>query len=155
MRLYRFSPIQNEKQLLEAASYIATNTSELAERVIGQKLPITYLTIFAHYPDEFENLTKILQALGAFSGENNGPRVALHKPIRTGSNAITHLRIRKPDPYRMQVGCSDFNVSDYNAFKNEHLSRRPNNLRLIKRDNYEMIEFFDPDYDVLAYVLSK
>ncbi|MDP2638773.1 MAG: hypothetical protein Q8P06_01225 [Candidatus Azambacteria bacterium] len=155
MQLYRFSPIKNERGLRGVVIYIADKTSDLAKKIIGKTLPISSLTIFAHHPDEFEKLSKMAKTLGNFVNENNGPRVALHEPIKVGENTVIHLRIRKPDPYRMQVGCGDFDVPNYVAFKNEYLSEHLNNLRLIKREDYEMIEFFDPDYDVLAYVVSK
>lgn len=154
MQLYRFSPIKDEKQLREAVVYIADKTSTLAKKIIGKPLPIKSLTIFAHYPDEFEKLSEIVKTIGNFLNENNGPRVVLHEPIKVGKNTITNLRIRKPDPYRMQAGCNDFDT-DYETFKNENLSKHSNNLRLIKREGYEMVEFFHPDFDVLAYVVSK
>jgi hypothetical protein len=81
--------------------------------------------------------------------------VVLYGPIKVGDNLITHLRIRKPDPYRMQVGCNDFDFDDYNNFKSRYLKSGKQNLRLIERSDYEMIEFWNPDFDVLAYVLSK
>ena len=154
-QLYRFSPIRDEKELREAVVYVVDKTSDLAKKIIGKTLPINSLTIFAHYPDEFEKLSGMVKALGNFVNENNGPRVALHEPIKVRANTIIHLRIRIPDPYRMQVGCNDFDVPDYIAFKNEYLSKHPNNLRLITRETYEMIEFFDPDVDILAYIVSK
>ncbi len=70
-------------------------------------------------------------------------------------NELSLLRIRKPDPYRMQVGCNDFKVPDYHDFKRKYLDKNQSNLRLIERPEYEMVEFYDPDYDVLAYVVSK
>jgi len=93
--------------------------------------------------------------MGKRFNENNGPRIVLNNPIIIGKNKIEYLRIRKPDTYRMQTGCCDFIVDDYNDFKKTSLHRNKTNLRLIKRDEYEMIEFFDPDFDVLAYVVSK
>ena len=155
MQLYRFSPIKDEQQLRKTVIYIANETSKLSKKIIGKILPIKSLTVFSHYPDEFEKLSEITKTIGNFLNENNGPRIILHKPIKVGNNTIIHLRIRKPDPYRMQVGCNDFEIIDYNTFKNENLSKHTNNLRLIKRSNYEMIEFFDPDLDILAYVVSK
>lgn len=155
MQLYRFSPIKDEKQLRKVVIYVAQKTSEMTSKIIGKTLPISSLTIFTHYTDEFEKLSEIAKTIGDFFNENNGPRVVLLEPIKVGENTITHLRIRKPDPYRMQVGCNDFNVLDYEIFKGENLSKYPNNLRLIKREGYEMIEFFHPDFDVLAYVVSK
>jgi len=155
MQLYRFSPIQDREQLNKAVVYVATKTSELCGRIIGQTLPITSLTIFAHYLEEYEHLIKILNELGTYYNENNGLRIVLNTQIKIGNNTITHLRIRKPDPYRMQVGCNDFYVENYSEFKKQYLTTHPNNLRLINRAEYEMIEFFDPDFDVLAYVLSN
>lgn len=93
--------------------------------------------------------------MGTAYDENNGPRVMLHAPIIVGENIITHLRIRKPDPERPQVGCNDFAIEDYEAFKTKYLSRFPENLILIERSDYEMIEFRHPDFDVLAYIVSR
>jgi len=151
---YRFSPIETKEKLIEAARYIVSQTSALAQKAVGISFPITSLTIFSHSQDEFENLIKIQNELGDFYNENNGPRVALREPIIAAENRITYLRIRKPDPERPQVGCNDFDT-DYESFKNQYLAAHPNNLRLIKRPDYEMIEFFDPDFDVLAYVVSR
>ncbi len=149
-----FSPIQDKDTLLRAVEYVATRTSELASKIVGRSFPIKYLTIFSHDQSEYETLVKILAELGAPYDENNGPRVTLLEPIVVGGNTITRLRIRKPDPNRPQVGCGDFET-DYESFKNKCLATHPENLRLIKRPTYEMIEFFDPESDVLAYVVSS
>lgn len=146
--------IQKKEELLEAVWYVAARTSELAKKVIGKELPIKSLTIFAHSEAEFEKLVKIQEEMGKSNYYNNGPRVELNKPIIAGKNQITHLRIRKPDPERPQVGCNDFET-DYGSFKQKYLSSHPDNLRLIKRPEYETIEFYDPSFDVLAYVVSN
>lgn len=155
MKLYRFSPIQTKEQLLEAAVYVAEQNAALCKKVIGETLPMTSLTVFAHYPEEYAFLCDLLANMGESVGGNNGPRIRLHEPITAAGQTITHLRIRNPDPYRAQVGCGDFDVSDYAAFKNRQLNAHPSNLRLLVRPDYELIEFFDPDFDVLAYVLSE
>lgn len=144
-----------EKEIFEKVSYIAEQTSKLCEISIGHTLPISSLTIFSHDEDEFENLKASLTKLGSPYNENNGPRVTLHKPIKVGNNEITHLRIRKPDSERPQVGCNDFDVEDYFSFKEKYLTPDSKNLRLIVRSDYEMIEFFDDNFDVLAYIVSK
>ncbi len=154
-KLYRFSPIETKEQLLESISYISNKTTEFCRKIIGEEYPISSLTIFSHYPDEFENLKEILLEMGELRIENNGPFVELHESISLPNNELRLLRVRKPDPYRMQVGCNDFEAPDYEEFKRKYLSSKENNLRLIKREDYEMVEFFDPDYDVLAYILSK
>ena len=154
MKLYRFSPINTSEQLKEVVVYIATKTIELGERIIGNTLPVSSLTVFAHYLEEYEKLCKILTGIGKIVGENNGPRFLLQHPLKAGGALITHVRIRKPDPSRMQVGCGDFDVEEYQDFKQKYLSQHPNDLRCIERSNYEMVEFFNPDFDVLAYIVS-
>jgi hypothetical protein len=155
MRLYKFSPIKTEKELIEAIKYIANQTTKLCKKSINEKLTITSLTVFSHYQDEYVMLIGIMNKIGTPNGENNGHRFILRKPIKLDDHIITYLRIRKPDPYRMQVGCCDFDVKKYQDFKKVHLIKNSKNLRLIERQEYEMIEFFDPDFDVLAYVVSK
>lgn len=154
MNPFRFSPIESEEKLIEAVTYVATETSRLCEQVIGHPLPITSLTIFSHSPDEFEKLTQILLSLGNLLNESNGPRVVLYTPITVNGHTITHLRIRKPDIERPQVGCNDFDIADYAVFKATYLASHPENLRCIVRPEYEMIEFFGKNFAVLAYIIS-
>ena len=155
MQLYQFSPIESKEKLLEAGEYVVRTTSELMEKVVGATFPISSLTVFSHYEEEFENLKIILESLGDITGDTNGPRVKLHEPRSIGQHTITYLRVRKPDIYRSQVGCVDFDVSDYHQFKSSHLADFPQNLRLIERPDYELIELFDPNHDVLGYILSE
>lgn len=147
-------PIQSKQELLETVRYVAMETSRLAQKIVGKALPIKSLTIFAHSQPEYELLIQILADMGKSYNFNNGPRVELCEPSIVDSNQITHLRIRKPDPDRPQVGCNDFET-DYEAFKKEYLSKHPDNLRLVKRPEYEMIELHDPEFKVLAYVVSN
>ncbi len=155
IKLYRFSPIYTEKSLLEAVEYIASASSGLCKKVTGKVFPITSLTVISHYKEEFEYLKKIQATLGEYVGQIYGPRVKLYNPITTGPHIITHLRIREPDPYRAHAGSNDYDIVDYAAFKNEYLESCAENLGLIKRPEYEMIEFSDPDFDVLGYILSE
>lgn len=149
MKLYRFSPIKSEKELLVAIEYVFDAAGALSQEAIGRRLPVSYLTVFAHYNDEYDALVEVLSGLGKLAEANNGVKVELHDPIKD----VSSLRVRKPDPYRMQVGCCDFAVEDYDAFKQEFLPQSKS-LRLITRPDYEMIEFFHPDFDVLGYVVS-
>ncbi len=155
MKLYRFSPINSKEELLEAVNYAALKTTELCKKITGEEYPIATLTIFSHYPDEFERLKEAALSMGSLESENNGPYVRLNEPIQLPNNQLNLLRIRKPDPYRMQVGCCDFEVKNYQEFKDKYLDHHSNNLRVIERPEYEMIEFFDPDFDVMAYMLSN
>ena len=154
-KLFRFSPIKTKENLFDAINYVSKEMGNLCKKITGTEYPIACLTIFSHYPGEFENLKEIAFSLGNLDSEANGPYVKLTNPIQLKSNKLDLLRIRNPDPYRYQVGCGDFEVPDYKEFKKTFLIKKSDNLRLISRPEYDMIEFFDPDFDVLAYVLSK
>lgn len=155
-KFYRFSPIETEEELQRAILYIATETEILVENIVGVKYPIPYLTVFSHYPKEYEALNKILAQLGKPEPANNGVAVRLAKPIKLADQYIPKIRIREPDPYRPHVGCNDFKVTDYTKFRNKLFSgNKRDNFRVIPRPEYEMIELFHPDYDVLAYVVSE
>jgi len=145
--------IQNKKELIDAVRYVAVETSKLAKKIVGRSFPIKYLTIFAHSQSEYELLIQILEDMGKPYNYNNGPRVELHESIDVDNDHITHLRIRKPDLKRPQVGCSDFET-DYEVFKSDYLSKHTDNLSLIKRAEYDMIELHDKEFNVLAYVVS-
>lgn len=147
-------PIQNQEELLKTVKYIATESSKMAKKVIGLAFPIKSVTVFSHSEQEFELLTGILSKLGKPYNYNNGPRVELHEVIQVNGNRITHLRIRKPDGERPQVGCNDFEA-DYKAFKRKYLEKYPENLSMIRRPEYQMIELRDEGFDVLAYFVSK
>ncbi len=146
--------IENKTELIETVKYIAKETARLCKSIVGKSFPIKSLTIFSHDETEYKLLFANLQTLGDPYNYNNGPRVELFKPIVAGDNKITHLRIRKPDMERPQVGCNDFET-DYELFKKEYLLKYPEHLELIIRPEYEMIEFRDNKFDVLAYVVSN
>lgn len=145
--------VANEQELIEQVKYVAKQTSRLAKKIVGKTFPIKSLTIFAHSQLEFDSFTKTSSRMGKPYSYHNGPIVELNKSVEVEGNRIIYLRIRKPDPERPQVGCNDF-VTDFENFKREYLPKHPKNLRLIKRPEYDMIEFHDPSFNVLAYVLS-
>jgi hypothetical protein len=134
--------------------HVAEKMGELCRKVIAVELPLKSVTIFSHYEDEFKSLKEMLLEMGEKIGEENGPYVRLNQGISAAGNEIDLIRVRQPDPYRMQVGCGDFMVADYKKFKKEFLVGHSKNLRVINRPAVEMIEFFDPDFDVLGYVVK-
>lgn len=146
--------IQTKDELIKTVEYIAEQSSKMAQRIIGRTFPIRSLTVFSHSQGEFDFLCKTLQNIGKTYNYNNGPRVELFKPIEAGKNKITHLRIRKPDLERPQVGYNDFET-DYETFKRKYLLEYPKHLALIVRPEYEMIELRCNEFDVLAYVVSR
>jgi hypothetical protein len=151
---YRFSPIEDFEQLTDAATYVVELTQVLAESVAARRFPIHYLTLFTHYQSEYADLCQLLTRLGHTNLTNNGIRASLHHPLALAGQEITELRVRRPDPYRMQVGCCDLDVPAYASFKAAHYTPESPTVRLVPHQECETLELTAPGFDVLAYVVG-
>lgn len=144
-----------KKDLLDLIQYIAKTTIDLKNKYIDEKdLPIDYLTIFSHSEDEFNEMKNIASDLGEVIDNNNGPVYRLHRPTKIPTGELKYLRIRHPDSKRPQKGCDDFRVDNYHAFKEKYSAKFKENIKLIVRPEYEMIEIKDSKFDVLVYFPS-
>lgn len=146
-KLYRFSPVQTEEGLRAAIIYVMDQSEDLLKEFVSGVEPITSLTIFSHYPDEYEYLNRLVEMWGV--GQRDG-YIELKKPFVHASRTISKLRVRKPDPYRSQVGCADFSMQSVELAN--LIKKYPHQVRLIERPGIQLVEFHHPDYDVLAYV---
>jgi hypothetical protein len=126
MKLYRFSPIQNKNEMLEAIKHIHIECHKLCFNSIGAYLPNSgNIGVFCHYGDEYEKLLIIRKAITQESDNINQKYFRLYEPIvieevdGIPQITYTHLYIRKPDPYRHHVGDVDFFLpeSEYQEFK--------------------------------------
>jgi hypothetical protein len=157
MKLYRFSPISNEKECLEALEYIDLKLRELAGLVLEEKLPVNTLKIFAHYEDEYSFLRQWVDGVGARDEDNISSTSYYVKPstlTKVNEDSIEYVGVRVPDPYRGQVGCGDFVVGNFEDFKAKHLNKSPY-IREVSHQRYQMLELFHPDSDVLGYVVKE
>lgn len=167
-RLYRFSPIGNKQSMLDTVEYIAKEATKMVFRDQGYTLPIKYVTIFAHYQEEYDELVQLIAQLGIQSDTNNGVKTILNNPIEIFAmklevngehqdiiHSIESIRIRKPDAYRMQVGCCDFEYNGDYVWLAGTETLSSHKLRRIQRNDIDMVEFYNPDFDVLAYVVKK
>ena len=60
MKLYRFSPIRDKEQLIEAAKHTHFACFELCHQAFDEYLPVAgNISIFCHYEDEYKFLTQI------------------------------------------------------------------------------------------------
>lgn len=155
---YKYSPIKNSDELLDAATYVIGEMKALSKQLLGEELPVASVKIFAHYTEEYEELKKILHSLGELEFETyTSMYVKLHRPIAINNQAVNLLGIRIPDPYRAQVGCGDFIISEnYASFEKKHITD-DDPTRLIRKavgHKLSMIELWHPDSDVLGYVLA-
>ncbi|MBI2797671.1 hypothetical protein HYX70_00020 [Candidatus Saccharibacteria bacterium] len=115
MKLYRFSPIQNQDELLEAVKYIHFACYKLCKQSFGKYLPNAgNAGVFCHYDEEYDKLVGIRKQLTELSEDPKQKYFKLHEPIVIETKddipetTYTYLYIRKPDIYRAQVGDIDF-----------------------------------------------
>lgn len=155
---YKFSPIKDVNTFLDAAIYVVNELGALSKRLLGSELPVGSVKIFAHYPEEYDDLKKLLYTLGEPTFDTyTSAYIRLHNPITTNNQTVELLGIRIPDPYRSQVGCGDFVIDeDFGSFKNKHVTNDDPTqfIRKAVGHTLNMIEFWHPDSDVLGYVLA-
>ncbi len=163
MKLYRFSPIENKEQLMEALEYIHFTSFELCKKAFGKYLPVVEnIGVFCHYQKEFEFLSKLGEELTNHSVPNfNGKYFLLYKPIvikakdDVPETTYKYLYIRQPDRFRPQVGDLDFVIekSEFEKIKN---SKIVNDVEIFDRSDLGVyLEIFNPDFDVLVYLTTK
>ena len=162
MRLYRFSPIQNKEQLLEAITYIHFACFDLCKQSFGKYLPAAgNVGVFCHYPEEYETLKKIRADMTEPSDDPNQKYFRLLEPITIPAQGdvpqamYTHVYVRKPDPYRAHVGDIDFILGEreYAELKKSLLEGvQIKGARVFERPDLDMVELYDFDVDALGYV---
>ena len=165
MKLYRFSPIQNQDELLEAIKYIHFACYKLCKQSFGEYLSNAgNMGIFCHYDDEHTRLVEIRKQIARPSDDPNQKYFELHEPIvipaqdDVPETTYTHLYIRKPDIYRAQVGDIDFYLeqSEYDKLKRSLIDGAEiKGARVFPRNDLDMIELYDPDVDALGYVSTN
>lgn len=141
--------------------YIHNQVHMLCKKNLGKHLPVTgCLVIFTHYMDEFERLVKIRELITGEENYNN-KYFKLLEPVHFEATddipeaVYKYLHIRKPDPYRAQVGDVDFlmeteeNKKLWSRLKTEGTIP---GIRPSPENHLELIELYDPDMDVLSYL---
>lgn len=165
MKLYRFSPIKTKRELLEAIKHIHLESYKLCKQSFGKYFTNAQnVGIFCHYEDEYEILTNLRKELTEASDNVNQKYFRLFEPIVIPAKGdipettYSYLYIRRPDPYRYHVGDVDFFIDDvdYKKLKESMLAgKQIKGARVFDRPDLNMIELYDPDVDVLAYVSTS
>jgi hypothetical protein len=165
VKLYRFSPIQDQAELFEAIKYIHIACHKLCKQSFNSYLPVAgNIGVFCHYPEEFDRLVKIRKSLTKPSENPAEKYFELYNPIIVQATdsipeaTYKHLYIRRSDIYRSQVGDLDFNLGEQ-EYEELKASLRDGKVipgaRIFPEERLDMVELFDPNVDVLAYVNTK
>lgn len=143
----------SKEDIFKIIDYLIFECNRLKNKYIKEKnLEVDYVCIFSQNESEFNQLNKAAESLGEILDETpTGPVFAFNLPPKTLAGSPKLLKIRKPDKTRPQRGDVDFNT-DYESFKNKYLDNE--RFTLIKRENFEMIELRDDNFDVLVYFSS-
>lgn len=82
MKLYRFSPIENKAQLIEAIRHIHFACYKLCKQSFGEYLSNAgNVGVFCHYFDEYNTLVAIRNELVEPSDDPNQKYFKLYEPI--------------------------------------------------------------------------
>src|SRR3989344_9314184 len=114
--------------------------------------PVNYACVFSQNDTEYESLLAASKKLGNVVQETAMGPVFQISPIDTIAGSLRLVKIRKPDSKRPERGDADFTVLDYSKFKKAYLPQK--GFKLIVRENFEMIELIDPEFNVRAYFSS-
>jgi hypothetical protein len=165
MKPYRFSPIKDEKNLLNAIDYIHFACHKLCKKILGQYLPVAgNIGVFCHYDEEYKVLTELREKLTKASDNWNQKYYLLRKPIvipakgDVPETTYTYLYIRRPDPNHPNVGDVDFvmKMGEYNQLKKALSEGKViKGAKIFDRPDLDLVELYDPGIDVHSFVGSK
>jgi len=110
---------------------------------------VNYACVFSQSREEYKTLLEVANLLGKVIKETPTGLLFYIKTIDTSAGPLKLLKIRISDPTRPERGDADFTINNYSSFKNKYLSLP--GFKLIKRDNMEMIELKDFNFNVRAY----
>ncbi len=148
---YRFSPIEDEKTFRKVLIYIQAELDKLSNKLFGKSLPITTLKVFPHYPEEYGYLMNIINKIGERAAISSVTSHYVKVNEMIGGSKIKYIGVRIVDPYRLQAGCGDYEIEDYEDFKKKNLGKSI----FVRSFREDMLELWHPDFDVLGYVIQK
>lgn len=147
--LYHFSPIESEKDLSQVWNYLTSELEKLSRELLFQSLPITTLKVFAHYPEEYYYLYNLISEMGPKASFSSDTSLYVQADKKINGQNIKYLGVRIVDPYRLHVGCGDYELESFEQFK----KRNTNTSQFVRSFRDDMVELWHPDFDVLGYVV--
>lgn len=140
----------NVGDLKQLVQLIIEKATKLKNKHTEEKnATVNYACVFSQSPEEYEALLSAARKLGSVVKETSTGPLFRVEPLQTVSGPLQLLKVRAPDKTRPERGDADFTVADYPAFKKGNLDRP--GFKLIEREEFEMIELMDPEFNVRAY----
>ncbi len=140
----------NISELKEMVVSIVENAAKLKNKHTSEhNAPVNYACIFCQSETEYKELIQLTKEFGEVIKDTpTGPLFKI-PPLPTVSGNLQLLKIRIPDDKHPDLGDADFTVSDYVAFKKQHLNKE--GFDILVRPDIEMLELMDPAFNVRAY----
>ncbi len=110
---------------------------------------VGYACVFPQNDEEYRDFRQVVETIGKEIKSTPTGSVYQIPPIETVAGPLRILKVRIPDVTRTESGDADFNVPDYESFKESVLGQP--GFTLIPRGDFEMIELMDPEADVRVY----
>ncbi len=139
-----------KEELQKMIQLIVSQTKEMKDKhIAGDDSNVNYAAIFSQSDKEYKDLLKAIKEIGeVILDTETGPLFKI-TPLNTVAGNLKLIKIRKPDESRPEKGDADFTIDDYDKFKKEFLGKEE--FKLIRREDFEMIELMDSKFDVRAY----
>ena len=113
---------------------------------------VDYASFYAQSSEEFDEITGELKNCGTVAlKRSSGDYYKLYKPLRVSDITIHNCRVRVFDTEHPERGYIDFEVKNFERFKDKYLSRPHFSL---VTSGEEMVELRDPKFTVRAYFPS-
>ncbi|MBU0898533.1 MAG: hypothetical protein KKB03_03450 [Nanoarchaeota archaeon] len=140
----------NEDHLKEKIQEIVKQATVLKDRHTDEKdACVNYACIFSQSKEEYEELIETSHKIGKIVKKTTTGLLFQIQPLNTVSGILKLLKIRLPDKTRPELGDTDFTVSNYDEFKEKHLSKK--GFKLIQKEGFEMLELMNPKFNVRVY----
>ena len=129
---------------------IVEKATALKNKHIDDKnTPINYACIFSQSKEEYDELLDITRKIGKVIKETPTGLLFHIEALQTVSGVLKLLKIRIPDSTRPELGDADFTIFNFPDFEKKYLFK--NGFKLIKKEDFVMIELMDSDFNVRAY----
>lgn len=140
----------NTEDLKNRVKSIVEKATTLKNKYVDDKnTPVNYACIFSQNKEEYNELLEATRKIGNIIKETPTGLLFHIEPLKTVSGVLKLLKIRVPDPTRPELGDADFTISNFPDFEKKYLPKR--GFKLIKKEDFVMIELMDSNFDVRAY----
>lgn len=112
-------------------------------------MKLDYVCIFCQTEEELNKFTEEAVGLGEVGMDTPTGKVYVFEEKYPDDNGTKILKVRTPDVTRKERGDVDFFIEDYDKYKQDLL--KPPIAKLIERENMEMVELWDKDFDARVY----